>query len=307
MAEYFIGIDGGATKSWVGVAGPAGNIIHQKVSGALNYHATGERCCQKNLKEALLPLIKKYRKVKAVAIGFAGLDNPQDLKVYRKITRRILPQTIKTLILNDAEIALEDACPNDKNPRLLIICGTGSSCYGEFKGKKAKSVGWDFLLGDEGSAFWMGLRALKAAVRSWDGRGRSTVLEKLVLKKAKKKDISELIPAVYQLWHDQPGEFKKYIASFAPLFHKPGALKDPLAKEIIERAAEELALGAEAVAKRLGLKKEPLCVGFIGSGFNNSGLLLSLSAKIRKKHPQARFVYQINPVKGAIKLAIKHS
>ncbi len=303
--KYFIGVDGGATQSSAAVAGTNGKIISRKSGPALNYHAIGEKQCEKNLRKLLQPLLKKYKVVKTIVIGFAGLDSPQDRQAYKKIVKKVLPRNIKALLFNDAEIALEAACFDHKKPRILIICGTGSSVYGEYGNKKAKAIGWGFLLGDDGSAFWLGSWALRSAVRVWDGREKKTVLEKLVLRKAGKKDISQLIPEIYDYWHEKPEEFKKYIASFATLFHE--AKKDSVAKKIIEQAAEELALGARAVAKKLGIRNKPFCVGFIGSGFKNPGLLPALVGKIKKQHPKVHFVYNVNPLQGAVNLAIKHA
>jgi N-acetylglucosamine kinase-like BadF-type ATPase len=303
--KYFIGVDGGATKSSAGVAVADGKIISQKSGPALNYHTLGKNLCERNLRSLLRPLFKKYKRIKRVVIGFAGLDTKKDLQIYKRIVKKVVPAGVKFSLFNDAEIALADFCPK-RAAGILVISGTGSSVYGEFGSRKAKAVGWDFLLGDEGSAYWLGLSALRKTIRSWDGRGKKTILGKLVLKKAGKKDIPSLMPEIYKHWHERPQEFKKYIASFAMLFHRPSLQKDPVAKEIIETAAQELALGVKAVIKRLGIKKELLYVGFIGSAFKNPRLSPLLVAKIKKIHPQTHFVYNVNPIKGAINLAIKH-
>jgi len=303
--NYYLGVDGGATKSIAGVAEADGKIISQKSGPALNYHMLGEDLCERNLRYLLQPFFKKYKRIERVVIGFAGLDTSKDLKIYKKITRKVVPQNTKILIFNDAEIALAAACPKNKGARILVICGTGSSVYGEFKNKKAKAIGWDFLLGDQGSAYWLGLSALREVIKSWDGRGRKTILEKLVLKKAGKKNISQLIPEIYKNWQERPREFKKYIASFAALFQKTRSVKDPVARKIIQEAAQELFLGVEAVIRKLRVReKDSVCLGFIGSGFKNPGLLPSLVGKIKKTHPKVNFTYNVNPLRGAIELAI---
>ena len=63
-------------------------------------------------------------------------------------------------------------------PGSSSIAGTGSICYGRNDaGQAARSGGWGYILGDEGSGYWIGRRALAAVVRHADGRGPATTLD----------------------------------------------------------------------------------------------------------------------------------
>lgn len=303
--EHVIGVDGGATKSSVLVADTNGKLVCKKAGRGLNYHATGREQARENLKDLLLPIFKKYKKVKMVVIGSAGLDNPKDFSIYNKIAKDTLPKGVKFTIFNDAEIAI--AAMGQKEPKILIISGTGASVFGKFKNRRAKAVGWDFLLADEGSAYWLGLKALKAAVRSWDGREEKSILEKLILEKSGTKRMEDFLPKLYKTWHQKPQDYKKYIASFAPVVDRAYLSRDLLAKKIIEDASKELALGVSAVTKRLQVGSEELTVGFVGSNFKNEKLVELLISRIKKMHPNTRFVHKVNSVEGALNLAIKLS
>lgn len=301
--EYVLGIDGGATKSSALLADFNGKIVGVKHGRSLNYHAVGTENVRKHLKVLLGGFLRRYR-VRVAVVGLAGLNTRKDADVYKRIVRRVLPRTIQFAVYNDTKIALEATCEGT-SARILIVSGTGSNIYGEYKGKQLRAGGWDFLVGDEGSAYEFGMKAIRAAIRSYDGRGKKTVLENLVLKKAGVPTIPVLIDTIYAMWHKKPNEFKYYIASFSSLVDKAFAKGDPLAAAIQRDAAEELFLGARAVIKKLHMEKARICVGYAGSNFNAPLLKTILTRKIKKLAPRAYFVSTIQPVEGAIKLAVK--
>jgi len=54
---------------------------------------------------------------------------------------------------------------SDSKNGIMIICGTGSNCFGvNEEGKEAKVNGWDYILGDEGSGYEIGIKALGALI-----------------------------------------------------------------------------------------------------------------------------------------------
>ena len=66
-------------------------------------------------------------------------------------------------------------------PGLALIAGTGSACLGvNAHGERWLCGGWGALADDVGSAPWVGLRALQAAVRAEDGRAGPTALRDIV-------------------------------------------------------------------------------------------------------------------------------
>lgn len=298
---YVIGVDGGGTRTTAVVADLDGKILKKARGESINYHGVGEKRAGAHLHKLLKNFLKKYW-VGAVVIGFAGLDTKKDYEIYQRIVKRVLPSRIKFFICNDTKTALEAAC--DTKSRLLIISGTGSNVYGEYGEKGTRAGGWDFLLADEGSGFEFGMKAARAAIRSFDGRGPKTILEKLVLKKNGSKAMTDFIPKVYEIWHKKPQTFKQYIASFAPVVDEAYKKRDKIAKQIIEEGAEELFLGARAVIKKLKTQNQPLCVGYVGSNFKAPLLKELLSREIKKLAPKAYFVHDVEPAQGAVKIAI---
>ena len=73
-------------------------------------------------------------------------------------------------VTHDLEIALTGSGP--QKTAVLVLSGTGSCCFGKTSdGRTAKMGGWGHILGDKGSGFEIGLRALKAVVFYFDRDG----------------------------------------------------------------------------------------------------------------------------------------
>ena len=57
----------------------------------------------------------------------------------------------------------------------MVIAGTGSIAYGRNdRNQAARAGGWGYMLGDEGSGYWIGRAALRAVLRESDRRGPAT-------------------------------------------------------------------------------------------------------------------------------------
>ncbi|MHB1253437.1 MAG: N-acetylglucosamine kinase, partial [Candidatus Humimicrobiaceae bacterium] len=193
--DYILGVDGGATKTLTRVTDTNGKKITEIISGPTNYRDIGIESSIMNINSGILRAIDKINlkrsNFKSTCFGLAGLDDETDFKIFKKIifNRRIKKflDYKKTILCNDAKIALF-AGSNNKN-RIIIISGTGISCYGiNENGLEAKTTGWDYILGDEGSGYTIGLEGLKVCMRAFDGRGVKTLLSKIILDKLKLKD-----------------------------------------------------------------------------------------------------------------------
>ena len=116
----------------------------------------------------------------AICLGIAGVDRPDDAAAVRGIMRRIGYQA-RVLVVNDALVALEAGAPG--GPGVVIISGTGSIAYGRNAAHEAaRAGGWGYVLGDEGSGYWIGRAALRAVLREADRRGPKTALTPLLLR-----------------------------------------------------------------------------------------------------------------------------
>ena len=123
-----------------------------------------------------------------------------------------------------------------KQDCVVALSGTGSDAFFVKDGKVVSSVGgWGPLLGDEGSGYDIGLNALKAAIYSFDGRRKKTVLYDMIMEKWKLTSLKEIIFR----FADNP-DARHEIASTARLCSEAAKAGDEVAIRIYENAAVEL-------------------------------------------------------------------
>lgn len=280
-APLFLGIEGGASKSEALLVDANNTIIGQGQGQALNYHSIGALEFKNNLSALLTTILPQDCSNTTAVLGLAGVDTPHDESLYTMAVSSVLPRTMKYKVINEAIISLWTKCP-DVTKRILVICGTGSSAYGENGETHAKSLGWGHILGDDGSGYEMGKAVLKAATQSHDGRIEKTALEQLVLEQSNAQNFDELYTLVYS---QKPISEKFFIASYAPLVDKAIEQHDAKAIAIRQETASELARGILAVARKLEMEEDEFCLGLVGSGWKMAQLQDMVIETVKKNCP----------------------
>ena len=300
---HVLGIDAGGTKTVALLATADGHVVADGRAGAANLQTEGELEVEKIL-HTVIDRATDGRDVtlSAVCLGIAGADREDDARMIRDIMRR-LGYRSNALIVNDALIALVAGA--GPNPGVVVIAGTGSIAYGvNLHGVAARSGGWGPTLGDEGSGYWVGRRALEAVMRDADGRGPRTVLAPLVLQHFSLPNAQALIPEIYHQPHG-----RRAIASLASVVDHARGEGDPVAIDIMIRAADELALAAASVITRLEMRGEQFPVLLAGGMLKNSAWLASevrnRMAEVAPRSTVAPLMHE--PAIGAVRLAIAHA
>lgn len=298
---HVLGIDAGGSKTVAWLAAADGRIEGAGRGGAANLHSVGELATEKALFTAINEALGEHRPMPdTVCIGMAGLDRPDEQMVARQMLRRLGCRG-DVVTVNDAHIALVAGA--DDAPGLVIIAGTGSIAYGIGpSGTAARAGGWGEVYGDEGSAFWVGARALAAVVRAADRRGPATALTALVLRHADADRIEGLVRQVHGRADRRP-----LIAAMAGLVAKAHADGDAVAAEILRSAADELALAARSVVEQLGLRSAAARVVLSGGLFKMAPAVASmLAALVADIAPRAiTAVLTDEPALGAVRLAVR--
>lgn len=301
MIEYLIGIDGGGTKTLALLADAEGQILARGSAGTANYHSVGARQACSALDAALADLFEASglppQPVRALVLGLAGVDRPEDRAVFEEWARG-RQFAGRFLIANDAELVLAAGTP--ANWGVALICGTGSISYGRDPiGRTARAGGWGYLLGDEGSGFAVGLAALHAVARAADGRGPATTLTGLVLEHWSLAAPAALFHRVYQ---EDAGP--SVIAALAPLVEQAATGGDSVAEAILTEAARELALAIVTVVHRLGLAGPVPCALAGGMIANSQRLAADVTTATSDLGIQlAPIATVLEPARGALRLA----
>ncbi|MGB5176906.1 MAG: BadF/BadG/BcrA/BcrD ATPase family protein, partial [Thermoanaerobaculia bacterium] len=160
--RYVVGIDSGGTKTVGLLADETGEVLAKARGGGANLVIHGELSVEKVLYQVMEDL-EPPGPIDAICLGMAGVDRPEEKELIQGLLRRLgLRKNIR--IVNDALIALVAGA--EEGVGIVVSAGTGSIAYGvDPSGETARSGGWGYLLGDEGSAFWLGHAAVRQGVR----------------------------------------------------------------------------------------------------------------------------------------------
>jgi len=296
---HVLGIDAGGTKTVALLSDSSGEIIGEGRAGGANLQTEGELQVEKVLHDVIEKAMGQRRDPPdAVCLGMAGVDRENDGRVIRGIMQR-LGFRQNTLIVNDALIALVAGA--GASPGVVVISGTGSIAYGVGpRGFAARAGGWGPTLGDEGSGYWIGRRALEAVVRAVDGRGPRTTLTDRVLAHLSLPRPELLISEIYHQPHG-----RRAIASLGPIVDRARVDGDVVAAEIMIDAADELARAAASVITRLEMRGDQFRILLAGGMLKRSEWLVAeIERRMAEVAPRSEVMPLIHePVMGAVRLA----
>jgi N-acetylglucosamine kinase-like BadF-type ATPase len=299
---YWLGLDGGGTKTDCVVLNAAEEIVSTGHGGPANAQRAGFDTAFLSIGEAAAEALRAANLQPGDVTGVcAGLAGASQRSVVRRmivfLTHEFSHAVVK--VTTDFEIALETAAGS--GPGVVLIAGTGSAAYGRnAAGETARSGGYGPRIGDEGSAYDIGRRAVAAVARTRDMDAPVTLL-------------AEMIPAVLECpdWDDLMQRITKnpddVFPKLFPAVAEAAVAEDSAAKEILFTAAIGLGNLAMTVVRRLGLTNQefPLvkCGGVFGKCPTLDALLDSVlrSGALRAKISHL----EISPAVGAARIAAR--
>jgi glucosamine kinase len=212
--------------------------------------------------------------VAAIGIGMPGLRSPAEAASLSAALSAAAGRPV--MVASDGQIAQAGAFRG--GPGIVVIAGTGSAAVGGDGTRLMQAGGHGFLLGDEGSAYWLGREAIAAALRWSDGMGGSAMIHDAVVKAAG-IPLDELIVKI----NTHPSE-RRYVTAFAAVLVDL-AQADPEARRIAESAADHLVALALAVQRRLGPDQLPVAGN--GGVFGSPLIWERFAAQTGATRPQA--------------------
>lgn len=290
----WLGIDGGGSTLRLALVDDAMRVQQQVERGAANPNSVGReeaaRRIQAAVREALNAVV--MHDLSGVGIGVAGAADGHAEQWLRDTLRPVLPD-VPVVPSSDMEIALVGA--RGRLDGVVLVAGTGSVAYGvAADGRSLRAGGWGYVLGDEGSGYWIGLQALKTMTRFADGRQQySRPFVERMLAALNVQHPSDVIHWLY------PDVQPRRVAELATQVLAAAAEGDPTAQEILQQAADELAALARYVLDALEM---PLSSLVFAGGLLSSdhALMASLLQRLSlNERPPTRYP----PVIGAALLA----
>jgi N-acetylmuramic acid 6-phosphate etherase len=301
----YLGIEAGGTRTVALLEDRDGVILRRLEAGPANLRLIDDG----KLAGHFRGLAQALPRPDALAIGMAGARTESDRERIRRAAANVWP-AVPCHATNDLETALMAAdklraalrLASPSPPRVLILSGTGSCCFGRAPdGKTAKLGGWGHILGDKGSGYEIGLRALRAVVYYFDRDGEWSSLGQRLLRALQLNEPNDLIG-----WAQTAG--KAELAALAPEVFAARKHGDKIAADILEGAAESLARDAADCARRLARPGRPVQFVLAGSVLlRQPGFAKNVERELKRLWPRAIVVpLKQESVRGAVELARQH-
>jgi N-acetylglucosamine kinase-like BadF-type ATPase len=260
-ARLGIAVDGGGTKTTACIAALADDgssvILGQATSGSANPAAVGLTQTKANIALAIggamvqaeLANLAKVKVGRLIA-GLAGIEATSAHEELAAWARQEFHTAHATFV---TDVELLHFAGSRQLPAIVLISGTGSVAFGrDAAGKPARTGGRGYLMGDEGSGFWIGQRGLHAAVRALDGAAPPTALVQFIGQDLGCEDANGWTKEIYST-----PDPRHRIAQLSQRVVQAAAKRDTVAIEILEASGRELAHLVQSVARQLGLIDHP--------------------------------------------------
>ena len=301
-ARYFLGFDGGGTKTECLLADAESKIVARAIAGPSNPLRTGYMRAWFSLSEAADAVLSR-QKIKAgdISAVCAGLGGVGRAGVANRVTtyfERSFPNA-HIQVTTDLEIALEAAFGTAQG--VLLLAGTGSAAFGrDATGHTARAGGRGPWFSDEGSAFDIGRRAFEAVVRVEEHRATQTALSRRLFAWHQAQNWESLYDRISKNADDVfPQTF--------PLVAQLADRGDAVCREILSGAAAALVELAACVARELGWVDKEFHVAKAGGVYGRSKYFdEAIDSMLKKAMPGARLTpLRVSAAEAAVGMAIR--
>ena len=299
-----IGIDGGGTHSLAVAVDSTGRTLAMAEAGSLNFFGAGLPTARRNLKKLVSLLRRRLRpgtKFSRIVVGCAALFSDATKPEAARLCRGLLPLG-RTRVLSDCQTAGFGATLG--RPGVVVIAGTGSIVLARNRaGQLTRVGGWGHVLGDAGSAYWIAVESVKAAIAAEEGLGPKTGLGRIIRRWFGAKTLTGIVPAIHR-----PEFAKEDLAALSGHLARSAGRSDGVFRSICWRAGRELAAQARTALRRARLERRLPAVWLIGGVLTNNTLVrASLLAALKESCVIRLEAPRLPPVLGAAAMALVDS
>jgi N-acetylglucosamine kinase-like BadF-type ATPase len=296
MDRYFLGVDGGQSSTTAVIGDEGGRVLGMGRAGPCNHVASAEGKAKfvDSIRDCLHAateqggLDSSSVLFASACLGFSGGPADKEAILHEMI------RSERMMVTNDALIALSGATAGQ--PGVITIAGTGSIAFARnSSGKTARAGGWGYMFGDEGSGFYITRQALRAALRSEEGWGPATSMRAVLLQATEAPDIDQLLHRFYTPEFPRPR-----IASLAKLVDEAAENGDGSAQNILNEAAQQLAIHVAAVRGQLFQPGEAAVVSYAGGVFRSRILLARFRMLVEMEGGNQVLAPVYGPAAGAL-------
>lgn len=299
--KYYIGIDGGGSKTIFAIANEDGNILGTVKAGSAFYKQIGEdgvlELLRKGIEEVCDFAEGDSTEIASICFGMpAWGESPLNDKIMEEKILSAFPKW-NIHIVNDCEVGWAGSLLIQ--PGINIVAGTGSIAFGKNEyGETARCGGWSEWFSDEGSGYWLGMKCVQLFSRQSDGRDERGPLYEIVkqeLNLSVDEEIIDLFETEYLHKRDKT-------ASLQRLLLKAADEGDRYAVAAYEGAAKELFDIINGVKKKI-FANTSCMVSYSGGIFNVGDLIKKPLIKLLQDNGMELTEGKAEPYVGAMLLA----
>ncbi|MUG66158.1 MULTISPECIES: N-acetylglucosamine kinase [Paenibacillus] len=298
--NYYLGVDGGGSKTIAVVADETGRIRGRGSSGCGNHQlgaALAERSIRHAVDEALAQSGLVHRDITFASFGLAGADREADYVVLRPMIGGL--GFADYHIVCDTVIAMRAG--TRQTDGVVLICGSGTNSYGvNAAGQEIQIGGFGYAYGDFGGGYDLAVEVFRTVIRAWEGREEPTLLTAPTLKALGFANVEEMFHRSLDEGRRIPHHLAKLLFDAAP--------RDPAARRILERQGVELGTVACAVIRKLGMENDAFDVVLAGSVLTRGQgdyVVSHIERLVSRTAPQSRLrILDLEPAAGAILLGM---
>lgn len=262
---YYLGVDGGGTKTAAVLADEQGQVLRSVKKGPGNIAVLDRGTLAQLIRNIVGELVgtQGIREIAWATFAFAGAGRPAEKETVEALIQGAGMKHFS--VMTDAELLHYSVF--GENPGILVSAGTGSICLlRDHSGHYHQIGGWGFLLGDEGSGFHIGRRAIRNALQDMEEEQSPSPLTRELLSFYGIDAPEKLISIVYSSVNPA-----RLIASCARLVCEMAARGDWEAEDIVDAAVNELLKLVDRALSRFGENgNEPYQISLTGGILKNN-------------------------------------
>jgi N-acetylglucosamine kinase-like BadF-type ATPase len=248
-----IGLDIGGTKTR-GVRFEHGQAVGDESVGSSNVQNVSREEAAGHLAE--LFAVIGGGSVAQVYAGAGGIDTEADAAALAALIAPHVPGA-RITVVHDSRLLL---AAGGASTGVAVIGGTGSAAWGRnSRGGEARAGGWGYLLGDEGSGYWLGREAVRHSLRRMNQALEPDELTTALLASCGVDEPNQLIA----LFHS-PATGRRFWAERARLVVDAAGAGHAASRELVDRAGADLASLALQTVRQLGIGGPVILGGGLG-------------------------------------------
>jgi len=301
--KYYLGVDGGGSKTLAVVCNERGEVIGRGYGGCGN-HQLGPELAEANIRlaveEALGRASLSRGDIAYAVYGLAGADREADFRILRPM--------VAAMGLDDHDVVCDTVIGLRAGTRqpdgVVLVCGSGTNCYGVNKrGESFQCGGFGYEFGDFGGGGDLAVEAFRSVIRAWEGREAPTLLTEAITGKLGYASVEAMFHDFLDRGARIPGDLAKLLFDVAD--------RDEAARAILRRQGTELGLSARATIRRLGMESDRFDIVLVGSVLTRGDsrfVVPAIESIVRGAAPESRLtVLTIEPAGGALLLAMERA